>query len=1032
MKQYWKKGIVGIIMLAILIAPFSSGLKVNKVRAQITSDPNNLDLKLKTGEKLELSTPEKGIGYASAIFDIKATNLKLVYDGETSGYKVNTNIIDITAGEKDGGGSYSEGKSFGKDTVSSSSEKTIRICYGGNTTPDGKPCDSYESNTLKENNDYKLKITFDNYYPETGYSVIFNKIITETKNDPSVVYYWTFRTGDKTNNTSGTTTGDVKNYNQATDNDFGCSLIPMKLGGCVLQLFFILWQASAWVARLAGEFLDFFVYYATNSSSYTNTFVEQAWAGVRDIANIFFILALLFIAIKTVLGLNVTDNKKLIGAVVVVALFINFSLFTTKLVIDGSNILAKVFYNNISSVDEKGVNTEKNNVGGQKSISVGLVDKFNPQGVIMATYSDATLGIGYAIFVAILLIAITLYMAYVFFSIALLFVARVVSLWISMIFSPFAFASFTVPFKIPGFGHEEWWDDLSKNAVMAPIFAFLLYIIILFAGFLTDIARYADNQNLSGSANIMQHLMSIIIPFIILMALLNKAKKLTIEYAGEMGKTIVSGVKTIGGIAAGAAIGTTAAIGQGTLGHLGKGIFESKKLADWETNTDKGLGAWGKRFVGKNLRTASGAASTSSFDLRKGVGGVALKAASGLTGLNLGAQSKFLMKESGGYEADLKRRDEKRKKRAEGLKIKEGEPEKQHLNQVQEEHQKVSLENEKEIHEIEKEITAAEGKVKYLKDIAIASKGTPEGEANNDAYLAAGQKVKELKDKRSAIKSGGMLDENGNDGTGEFRTHNGNITKKAWEDANKEAEEAGKILVETGMVKSEAEKANAAAVTEKVAAIDELNAATAARIDAEAKANSKLTIGDPAVVAKTLEDAKKAEENAKNRMSVATNNVDTTLKTLENSNKKLEKAKEKISIAEKANIAKAYADTHKGFGNSQNEYEDKILPEAEHEVKHVNDRRTHGYANNIENQFAWPWNEAARRKSAHEIRMGVKAESHGSSKGSHLVTETVAASLAEKFVGGGKDHSSSHAPAAEKHDSGGKDAHGGGDSHAKH
>ena len=116
---------------------------------------------------------------------------------------------------------------------------------------------------------------------------------------------------------------------------------------------------SAIVVKFAGGILDFFVYYSTNSSSYTNEFVSQAWGAVRDIANIFFIITLLYIAIKTILGLNVTDNKRLVGAVIIVALIINFSLFTTKVVIDTSNILAKVFYNNITSKDASIKNADR-------------------------------------------------------------------------------------------------------------------------------------------------------------------------------------------------------------------------------------------------------------------------------------------------------------------------------------------------------------------------------------------------------------------------------------------------------------------------------------------------------------------------------------------------------------------------------------------------------------------------------------------------------------------------------------------------
>ena len=371
----------------------------------------------------------------------------------------------------------------------------------------------------------------------------------------------------------------------ATELDLGCtSLTSISLSGCVAQLAYIIWSVTALIARLTAHFLDFFIYYATNSSSYNNSFVKQAWAAVRDVANIFFIIALLYVAIKTILGLNVTDNKKLIGSVIIVALIINFSLFTTQLVIDGSNILAKVFYNNIISKDASAKNADgtlqnsEAEAGGQKSISVGIIDKFNPQGLVIQSVYDTN---PYTfIFLTLLLIVVTLYTAYIFLSVSLLFVARVVSLWLAMIFSPLAFASYTVPFDIPGFGHKEWWSSLLENAVLAPLFIFFLYIIILFTGFLNNIINYTDSPNLDTMANLMQRIMSVTIPFIIIVMLLTKAKELALKYSGEMGKTIAKAGAVVGGLALGGGALGLATVGRSTVGSFMKGASTGDTAAN--------------------------------------------------------------------------------------------------------------------------------------------------------------------------------------------------------------------------------------------------------------------------------------------------------------------------------------------------------------------------------------------------------------------------------------------------------------------
>ncbi len=375
--------------------------------------------------------------------------------------------------------------------------------------------------------------------------------------------YWWQLNGVETNSAPNVNDGIIGSSENLTPLNVKCN--PLNLGGCIIQILYTLWTGTAAIARFAGHFLDFFIYYSTNNASYDNQFVTSAWAGVRDVANIFFIIALIYIAIKTILGLNVSDNKKLISMIIMMALFINFSLFATKVVIDTTNILAKVFYNNITPMGSSGepLGSESN---GEKSISVGLVDKFNFTNLISnETYRkvDST---GTFIFLLILLIFTTLYLAYVFLSVALLFMARVVSLWIGMILSPFAFASFAFGFKIEGLGHQDWWNDFSKNAIMAPIFVFLLYIIVMFAGFLGEVVKINPSNT-----TLMERLMTTMIPFLILMGLLHKSKEITKKYAGEMGKMVQSIGAAIGGLALGGAALTGGAVLKGTMGKFYKG-----------------------------------------------------------------------------------------------------------------------------------------------------------------------------------------------------------------------------------------------------------------------------------------------------------------------------------------------------------------------------------------------------------------------------------------------------------------------------
>ena len=440
-------------------------------------------------------------------------------------------------------------------------------------------------------------------------------------NDLSIPYKIskTFTTNSSTTTNDGVV-GDTVEHTPPYN--LNCSLIKRMDGiiGCVAGLLNFFWQVSSSIAELGGKFLDFLIYYSTNSSSYVSEFVKEGWAAVRDVANIFFIIALLYIAIKTILGLNVSDNKKLIGTIVLIALIINFSLFTTQVIIDASNILAKIFYNSMTPKNENG-NLLEAKAGGEKSISVGLIDKFNPQKIVSSKDYKNDGGPARFVFITILLIIITLYTAYIFFAVGLLFVSRVVMLWFSMIFSPIAFASYTLPFDIPGLGHKEWWSELLKNAFLAPIFIFMLYLVVMFAGFLNEIVKYSDG------AEFFQKIMSTVIPFVILMVLLMKAKDLAVKYSGEMGAAIMKGAKMVGGVALGAVTGGAAMLGSGLIGGGAAKLLGSKygeKLKD--AAEKKGMGGFAARMALKGTNKAT----KSTFDVRKTALGGGLSKATGM------------------------------------------------------------------------------------------------------------------------------------------------------------------------------------------------------------------------------------------------------------------------------------------------------------------------------------------------------------------------------------------------------------------
>ncbi len=353
-----------------------------------------------------------------------------------------------------------------------------------------------------------------------------------------------------------------------------CGVVNGTLGGCVAQiLYYLIFLPTSFIFALAGNFFDFTFAYSVNDASYRSTFVVQGWGVVRDLCNMFFIFVLLYVAFKTILGLNVSKTKEMIINVIIIGIMINFSLFATQIIIDASNILARVFYNsnvikiNVSDNAGNGVTNATNTPGpnGEIQLSAALVNKVNPQQLILQATrvgdipdkgeqagNQANKGgitTGTFILVTLLASAVNIIGLIVFISVGLIFVARVIGLWMTMIFAPLAFFSYTVP-DMQGMnmvGWKHWWPETLKLAFLAPIFIFFLYLILKFLE--TDIGIPKANDAGGG----ISFVISIIIPFVFIMALLWKAKDIAKTLSGSMGQTITGGIAAAGGLALGGA-----------------------------------------------------------------------------------------------------------------------------------------------------------------------------------------------------------------------------------------------------------------------------------------------------------------------------------------------------------------------------------------------------------------------------------------------------------------------------------------------
>ncbi|HPK14016.1 MAG TPA: type IV secretion system protein [Candidatus Paceibacterota bacterium] len=453
------------------------------------------------------------------------------------------------------------------------------------------------------------------------------------------------------------TRGALQEEFKPNDDAFDCRMGNLR--GCFAEFAYtIIFKPSAFLFGLTGKALDFTLMYSLDDKSYRSVFVVEGWGIVRDICNLFFIFILLYIAFKVVLGLGSgkSDPKSLIINVIIIGLLINFSLFATRLIIDASNILSRVFYNSetISFKSSSGTDTTLGSAGEIKFSEV-LVQKVNPVSLLTqsgnigylgeksenmtealteaerdqnigSTVSrakqisdDIPVGLGTFVIICFLTAGICIIGIVVFFNLTFVFIARVVMLWLAMILSPLAFFSHTTPEleNLKFIGFRNWLKETASMAFVAPIFCFFLYIIITFldSGLgITDAYR---------SPTGFEFVLRILIPFLFLSVLLMKAKDIAISMSGQAGKFVSDMGNKIAGTTIGLATGGAAMAMRGTIGAMGTKIAGSKGLTDLEEN-----GNMAQRFLARNARNVGISLGSKSFDFRNTT--IGEKAASGL------------------------------------------------------------------------------------------------------------------------------------------------------------------------------------------------------------------------------------------------------------------------------------------------------------------------------------------------------------------------------------------------------------------
>ncbi|MFH1207187.1 MAG: hypothetical protein V1668_01105 [Patescibacteria group bacterium] len=222
------------------------------------------------------------------------------------------------------------------------------------------------------------------------------------------------------------------------------------------------------IASVLGKFLvvliDILIGIVQYKDFVSSAAVSKGWVVVRDLCNMFFVAVLLIIAFGTILRIESYKYQRLLPQLIIMAVLINFSKLIAGFLIDVSQVVLLTF-----------VNAFKDSAAGnfvhmfQLKDMLGFVDKTAPQAT--STLSDWQ-KIGLPLF-AIVLLVVALF---VMLAMIVVFIARIVYLWVLIVLSPLAYLLAVVPM-----GKQyasRWWSTFGKWVTTGPILAFFIWLAL--------------------------------------------------------------------------------------------------------------------------------------------------------------------------------------------------------------------------------------------------------------------------------------------------------------------------------------------------------------------------------------------------------------------------------------------------------------------------------------------------------------------------------------------------------------------------
>ncbi len=228
------------------------------------------------------------------------------------------------------------------------------------------------------------------------------------------------------------------------------------------------------IVKLFGNILTFLIDIFLSFAQY-NHFgdalpVRIGWTLVRDVCNMFFIVFLLLHAFGTILPFDTGFGYKQIPGLLVTVVLINFSKTLVMILIDISQVIMLTF---VQAFAQSGA--------GNFAQLFGLTGLLQANMTQAGSNTISNLPSFINIFITYLLAIILLVIACGTMIVMVIYIlARIIALWMLLIFSPAGFFMSAIPSKLKGSLGElgKFWSKLGPTLTGGPVVAFFVWLAL--------------------------------------------------------------------------------------------------------------------------------------------------------------------------------------------------------------------------------------------------------------------------------------------------------------------------------------------------------------------------------------------------------------------------------------------------------------------------------------------------------------------------------------------------------------------------